>query len=86
MIVVVVKVKVSISFYRHCGSVQAVGPIGEEEVEVMVKCIVVRALRLCTSRKDHRGIRGIGKDKVQTCTGTEALYRTYGPNGEYRFR
>jgi len=23
-----------------------------------------------------------GKDKVHTCTGTEALYRPYGPQGE----
>jgi len=30
----------------------------------------------------HRGSRGIGKGKVHPCTGTEALYRPYGPQGE----
>jgi len=44
-----------------------------------VKCTVVQALRLCTGRTAHRGSRGIGKAKVQRCTGTEALYRPYGP-------
>jgi len=27
----------------------------------------------------------IGKGKVHPCTGTEALYRPYGPQGEYRY-
>jgi hypothetical protein len=26
-----------------------------------------------------------GKGKVHPCTGTEALYRLYGPEGEYRY-
>ena len=30
-------------------------------------------------RTVHRGSRGIGKGKVHCCTGTEALYRPYGP-------
>ena len=47
--------------------------------KVKVKCTLVQALRLCTSRAAHRGVRGIGKGKVHTCTGTEALYRPYGP-------
>ena len=49
------------------------------EVKVKVKCVVVQALRLCTSRTVNRGSRGIGKGKVHRCTGTEALYRPYGP-------
>ena len=44
-----------------------------------VKCTVVQALRLCTGCTVHRGSRGIGKGKVHRCTGTEALYRLYGP-------
>jgi len=48
-------------------------------VYVKVKCTVVQALRLCTGRTVHRGIRGIGKGKVHRCTGTEALYRPYSP-------
>ena len=48
-----------------------------------VKCTLVQALRLCTGRTVHRGSRGIavllGKGKVHPCTGTEALYRPYGP-------
>jgi len=51
-----------------------------------VKCTVVQALRLCTGRTAHRGSRGIGKGKVHPCTGTEALYRLYGPYREYRYR
>ena len=46
---------------------------------VKVKCTVVHALRLCTGRTTHRESRGIGKGKVHRCTGTEALYRPYGP-------
>jgi len=49
------------------------------KVKGKVKCTVVQALRLCTDRKAHRGSRGIGKVKVHRCTGTEALYRPYGP-------
>ena len=49
------------------------------EVKVKVKCTVVQALKLCTGRTAHRGSRGIGKGKVHRCTGTEALYRPYGP-------
>ena len=44
-----------------------------------LKCTVVQALRLCTGRTVQRGSRGIGKGKVHRCTGTEALYRPYGP-------
>ena len=44
-----------------------------------VKCTVVQALRLCTGCTVRRGNRGIGKGKVHRCTGTEALYRLYGP-------
>jgi len=44
-----------------------------------VKCTVVQALRFCTGRAVRRGNRGIGKGKVHRCTGTEALYRLYGP-------
>ena len=44
-----------------------------------IKCTVVQALRLCTGCRVHRGSRGIGKVKVHSCTGTEALYRLYGP-------
>ena len=47
------------------------------------KCTLVQALRLCTGRTAHRRSRGIalllGKGKVHPCTGTEALYRPYGP-------
>ena len=54
--------------------------------KVKVKCTLVEALRLCTGRTAHRGSRGIalllGKGKVHPCTGTEALYRPYGPQGE----
>ena len=46
---------------------------------VKVKCTFVQALRLCTGRTVHRGSRGIGKGKVCRCTGTEVLYRPYGP-------
>ena len=49
------------------------------EVKVKVKCTVVQALRLCTGRTVHRGSRVIGKGKVHLCTGSEALYRPYGP-------
>ena len=52
-------------------------------LKVKVKCTLVQALRLCTGRTAHRGSRGIalllGKGKVHPCTGTEALYRLYGP-------
>jgi len=55
-------------------------------LKVKVKCTLVKALRLCTGRTAHRGSRGIallfmtkGKGKVHPCTGTEALYRPYGP-------
>ena len=44
-----------------------------------VKCTLVQALRLCTGRTGHSGNRGTGKGKVHPCTGTEALYRPYGP-------
>ena len=44
-----------------------------------VKCTVVKALRFCIGCTVHRGSRGIGKGKVHCCTGTEALYRLYGP-------
>ena len=44
-----------------------------------VKCTVSLTLRLCTGRTVHRGSRGISKGKVHRCTGTEALYRLYGP-------
>ena len=47
--------------------------------KVKVKCNLVQALRLCTGRTVHRGSRGIGKVEVHGCTGTEALYRPYGP-------
>ena len=47
-----------------------------------VKCTVVQALRFCTGRTAHRGSRGLGKGKVYPCTGTEVLYRPYGPQGE----
>ena len=43
------------------------------------QCTVVQALKLCTDRTVHRGSRGIGKGKVHRCTGTEALFRPYGP-------
>jgi len=49
------------------------------KVEVKVKVTLVQALRLCIGRTAHRGSRGIGKVKVPLCTGTEALYRPYGP-------
>jgi hypothetical protein len=42
-----------------------------------VKVTLVQALRLCTGRTAHRGSRG--KGKVHPCTGTEVLYRPYGP-------
>ena len=52
-------------------------------LKVKVKCTLVQALRLCTGRTAHRGSRGIalllGKSKVHPCTGTECLYRPYGP-------
>ena len=48
-------------------------------VKVKVKYNFVQALRLCTGRTVRRGSRGIGKGKVRPCTGTEALYRPYGP-------
>ena len=44
-----------------------------------VKCTVVQALRLCIGCTNHRGSRGKGKVIVYRCTGTEALYRPYGP-------
>ena len=69
-------------FYRHCGSVLAVRPLGGLEVLVKVKCTVVQALRLCTNSTAHRVSRVIGKGKVHSCTGTEALYRQYGPWGK----
>ena len=51
--------------------------------KVKVKCTLVQALRFCTGHTAHRGSRGIalllGKGKVHPCTGTEALYRPYGP-------
>ena len=47
------------------------------EVNVKVKCTVLQALRLCTGSTARMGSRG--KGKVQRCTGTEALYRPYGP-------
>ena len=50
-----------------------------ELIKGKVKCTVVQALRLCTGRTVHRGSRGVGKGKVHRCTGTEALYRPYGP-------
>ena len=46
---------------------------------VKYKVHSVEALRLCTGCTVHRGSRGIGKGKVHRCTGTEALYRPYGP-------
>jgi len=63
------------------------GEIGGENIPLemlvvnlkKVKCTLVQALRLCTGRTVHRGSRGIGKGKVHLCTGTEALYRLYGP-------
>ena len=48
-------------------------------VKVKVQCTLVQALRLCTSLMAHRGSRGIGKGTVHRCTGTEGLYRPYGP-------
>jgi len=48
--------------------------MGKVKVKVKVKCTLVRTLRLCTGRAAHRGV------EVQLyCTGTEALYRPYGP-------
>ena len=44
-----------------------------------IKCNLVQALRLCTGHTAYRGSRGIGKGKMHLCTGTEALYRPYGP-------
>jgi len=52
---------------------------------VTVKCTVVQALRLCTGCTARRRSRVIGKGKVHRCRGTEALYRLYGPQGEYRY-
>ena len=49
------------------------------KIKVKVKCTVVHALRFCTGRTAHRVSRGIGKGKVHRCTGTEVLYRPYGP-------
>ena len=51
------------------------------------KVTLAQALRLCTGRTAHRGSRGIAlpfhdHGKVHPCTGTEALYRPYGPQGE----
>ena len=67
--------------YRHCWSVSWV--INRTTVvKVRVKCTVVQVLRLCTGCTVHWGSRGIGKGKVHRCTGTEALYRLYGPLGE----
>jgi hypothetical protein len=55
----------------------------KEKKKVNVKVTLVQALRLCTGRTAHRESRGIallqGKGKVHPCTGTEALYRPYGP-------
>jgi hypothetical protein len=48
-----------------------------ECIEKKVKVTLVQALRLCTGRTVHRGSRG--KGKVHPCTGTEAMYRPYGP-------
>ena len=57
--------------------------ISHVQKKVQVKCTLVQALRLCTGRTARRGSRGIalllGKGKVHPCTGTEALYRPYGP-------
>ena len=57
--------------------------LNKVKVKVKVKCTIVQALRLCTGRTVHRGNRGIalllGKGKVHSCTGTEALSRPYGP-------
>ena len=50
-----------------------------EGKKVKVKGTLVEAQRLCTGRTAYRGSRGIGKGKVHRCTGTEALYRPYGP-------
>jgi len=47
-----------------------------------VKFTLVQALRLCTGRTAHRGSTGTGEGKVHPGTGTEALYRPYGPQGE----
>jgi len=44
-----------------------------------VKCTVAHAQRFCADRTAHSGNRGIGKGTVHRCTGTEALYRLYGP-------
>ena len=56
--------------------------VGKGDVKVKVKCTLVQALRLSTGRTAHRGRRGtallLGKGKVHPCTGTEALYRSYG--------
>ena len=55
-------------------------------VKVKVKFTLVQALRFCTGRTVQRESRGIalllGKGKVHPCTGTEALYRPYGTEGE----
>jgi len=56
------------------------------EVKLKVQCTVVQALRLCTGCTAHTGSRGIGKGTVHPCTGTEALYRLYGPYGEQMYR
>ena len=59
-------------------------------LKVKVQCTVVQALRLCTGRMAHRGSRVIAlifldlctrsvRGKVNPCSGTEALYRPYGP-------
>jgi len=52
-------------------------------VKVKLKYTILQALSLCTGRTAHRGSGGIalllGKGKVHPCTGTEALYRLYGP-------
>jgi len=41
----------------------------------LYKCTCVQALRLCTGRTAPRG----AVIHVHPCTGTEALYRSYGP-------
>ena len=60
-----------------------VTPATDGYKKVKITCTLVQALRLCTGRTAHRGSRGIalllGKGKVHPCTGTEALYRPYGP-------
>jgi len=53
----------------------------EDVKKLKVMCTFVQALRVLSGRTVHRGTRStsIGKGKVHRCTGTEALYRPYGP-------